>query len=313
MMYRIGVIMGGNSTERHTSIKTGEAVCQALKRKGYEVVGIDADLNLVEKIKAAEINLAYNALQGKNCGDGTAQAVLQMLSIPFTGCGVLTSAIINDKIATKKMLIYEGIQTPKFITVTKKEVERLGMSAVMSRIEQEIGFPVITKAPSQGSSIGISFVFKREELKAGLEYSFKYDDELLIEEMVRGTEVTSAVLGNENPVVLPSVEITCVKGIYDVSTKGNPKMRTHTVPARISEVEQKRVEETSLHIYKALNCRGYARIDYIISKEGIPVAIEVNAVPGMAATSLFPRAAEAYGIEFDDLVEKIVLLAAEGK
>jgi D-alanine--D-alanine ligase len=312
MKYRIGVIMGGNSTERHTSLKTGTTVLKALERKGYDVVGIDADSNLVENIKNSGINLAYVALQGKNNGDGTVQAILQMLGIPFTGCGVLTSAIINDKIATKKILLYEGIVTPRFITISKREIDKSGMGYALSRIENEIGLPALTKAPTQGSSIGISFIFKKEELQSGLEYSLKYDDEILVEEMVKGTEITSAVIGNENPVVLPSVEITCVKGVYDVHTKGNPKMRTHTVPARISAEDQKKVEETSLRIYKALNCKGYARIDYIIDKNGIPVTIEVNAVPGMADTSLFPRAAAAIGIGLDDLVERIVMLAAAG-
>lgn len=311
MSLKIGVLMGGRSAERDVSLRTGEAIDQALRTKGYQSVKINVDLDLVEKIKEEKIELAFLALHGKYGEDGTIQGLLEMLDIPYTGSGVLASAMVMDKIVTKKILLLAGLKTPHFMLVDKEDLTSLEIPSIMVKVSKEIGYPVVVKAPTQGSSIGLSIVKKEQDLVAALELSFQYDGVALIEQFVEGVEVTASVLGNSDPIALPLIEIRSATGVYDYEAKYTAGMSEHIIPPRITEEQQIDIKNSAVSAFKALGCRGLARVDYIIDRQGIPYILELNTMPGMTATSLFPDAASAAGIQFPDLVEKIVQLALE--
>ncbi|KUK81880.1 MAG: D-alanine--D-alanine ligase [Pelotomaculum thermopropionicum] len=309
MAPKIGVLLGGRSAEREVSLRTGEAVYQALKIKGYPAVKIDVDMDIVEKIKESGIELAFLALHGKYGEDGTIQGMLEMLDIAYTGSSVLASALAIDKIATKKMLLFTGLPTPKYMQVERKEAEIKGLETVAAQIYDEIDLPLVVKAPTQGSTIGMSFIHKKEDLVPAMELAYQHDPVALVEQFIEGIEVTASVLGNEQPVALPLIEIISATGIYDYEAKYTAGMSEHIIPPRISEELQNTVKNLAVRTFKALGCRDLARVDFIIDHLGNPYILEVNTIPGMTATSLFPDAARAAGIEFPDLVDQIVKLA----
>jgi len=311
MKLRIGVLMGGRSAEREVSLRTGEAVYNALKSKGYQAVKIDAGYDVAERIKEEGIELAFIALHGKYGEDGTVQGMLEMLGVPYTGPGVLASALAIDKIATKKMVIFEGLPTPRFITVSRKDAEQRGDARVTEEVLEKIGLPLVIKAPTQGSTIGTSFVKKKEEIFPGLELAYKYDPVALVEEFIEGVEITASVMGNDDPVALPLIEIISATGVYDYDAKYTAGMSDHIIPPRIPEDQQEEIKKMAVRTYKALGCRGLSRVDFIVDRTGKPYILEVNTMPGMTATSLFPDAAKAAGIEFPDLIEKLLKMALE--
>ncbi|MBF7083327.1 D-alanine--D-alanine ligase [Desulfallas sp. Bu1-1] len=309
MSPKIGVLLGGRSAEREVSLRTGEAIYQALLNNGYDAVKIDVDRNIVENIKANGVELAFIALHGKYGEDGTIQGLLEILEIPYVGSGVLASAIAMNKITTKKILVYEGIPTPEFLTVTRRE-----FSARAETVEQRIlqmGLPVVIKAATQGSTIGISFVRNPGEIKPALEEAFKYDPEALVEKMIEGIEITVPVLGNEEPEVLPLIEIVSATGVYDYKAKYTVGLSEHIIPPRIEENIQNEIKSLAHKVYKAIGCRGLARIDFIVDNSGNTYVLEVNTIPGMTETSLFPDSARAAGISFEELIKKLIDLAMQ--
>lgn len=311
MSLKIGVLMGGKSAEREVSLRTGEAVYNALRLKGYPCVKIDVDNNIVSRINEEKIDLAFLALHGKFGEDGTIQGLLEILGIPYTGSGVLASAMVMDKITTKKMLLLEGLPTPLFILTGKEETGFNGMSSIAARITGEMGLPLVVKAPTQGSTIGITFVHQERELIPALELAFQHDPVALVEQFVEGVEVTASVLGNDEPVALPLIEIVSATGVYDYEAKYTTGMSSHIIPPRIPEEQQDLVKDLAVRAFKALGCRGLARVDFIVDRQGKPYILELNTIPGMTDTSLSPDAARAAGIEFPELVERIINLALD--
>ena len=262
-------------------------------------------------VKGLNINLAFLALHGRYGEDGTVQGLMELLGIPYTGPGVLASAIAMDKVTTKKILVFEGLPTPPFLLVDRYEARKKGIDAVAKEILAEKKLPLVVKAPTQGSTIGITFAHQPEELAPALEEAFRYDPRALVEEFVTGTEVTASVLGNNDPVSLPLIEIVSATGVYDYEAKYTVGMSEHIMPPRIPESQQKTIKDLALKTYLALGCRGLSRVDFIITEAGEPYVLEVNTLPGMTETSLFPDAARAAGMEFPELVEKLVQLALE--
>ncbi len=312
-MLKIGVLLGGRSSEREVSLRTGDAVYKALITKGYPAVKIDVGFDIAERIKAEGVELAFLALHGKYGEDGTIQGLLEMLDIPYTGSGVLASALAMDKIASKKMMLYEGLPTPLFKTISRFKAHTLGLEAVSDMVLKDMGLPLVVKAPTQGSSIGITFVRQKDELVKALELAFKYDPTVLVEQFIEGVELTAAVLGNDDPVALPLIEIISSTGVYDYEAKYTVGMSDHIIPPRIPREQQNIIKYLALQTYKAIGCRGLARIDFILDTAWNPYVLEVNTLPGMTATSLFPDAARAAGIEFPDLADQIVRLAIEAR
>ena len=307
-MKKIVVVMGGPSTEAEVSRRSGTAILEALKAKGYNAEGLELNpATFANDIKASGAEFVFNALHGKFGEDGIIQGTLEMMGIPYTGSGVMAAAVTMDKVATKRFFMAEGIPTPKAHTYFRYEFKKRDLTG---EILQEFSVPVVVKASSQGSSIGVVIVEKAEELDAALSEAFKYDREVLVEEFIKGRELTVAVWGNEEKQeALPIIEITTVTGRYDYVTKYKVGASTHIIPAPIPEEVTKKVKEIAIRAFAVCGCSGMARVDFMLGEDNQPYDIEVNTIPGMTETSLVPDAGRAAGIEFPELCARILAMA----
>ena len=307
-MKKIVVVMGGPSTEAEVSRRSGTAILEALKAKGYNAEGLELNpAPFANDIKASGAEFVFNALHGKFGEDGIIQGTLEMMGIPYTGSGVMAAAVTMDKVATKRFFMAEGIPTPKAHTYFRYEFKKRDLTG---EILQEFSVPVVVKASSQGSSIGVVIVEKAEELEAALSEAFKYDREVLVEEFIKGRELTVAVWGNEEKQeALPIIEITTVTGRYDYVTKYKVGASTHIIPAPLPEEVTKKVKEIAIRAFAVCGCSGMARVDFMLGEDNQPYAIEVNTIPGMTETSLVPDAGRAAGIEFPELCARILAMA----
>ena len=307
-MKKIVVVMGGPSTEAEVSRRSGTAILEALKAKGYNAEGLELNpATFANDIKASGAEFVFNALHGKFGEDGIIQGTLEMMGIPYTGSGVMAAAVTMDKVATKRFFMAEGIPTPKAHTYFRYEFKKRDLTG---EILQEFSVPVVVKASSQGSSIGVVIVEKAEELEAALSEAFKYDREVLVEEFIKGRELTVAVWGNEEKQeALPIIEITTVTGRYDYVTKYKVGASTHIIPAPLPEEVTKKVKEIAIRAFAVCGCSGMARVDFMLGEENQPYVIEVNTIPGMTETSLVPDAGRAAGIEFPELCARILAMA----
>ena len=303
---KIVVIMGGTSTEASVSRQTGTAILNALKSKGYNAVGMELEpQNFAEQIKASHCDIVFNALHGKFGEDGVLQGTLDMLGIPYTGSGVLAAAVTMDKAASKRVFLGAGISTPR-----SKTYHRFAMEQALQEIQQEFSLPVVVKAASQGSSIGVVIVEEPAALKEALAEAFQYDDEVLVEEFIQGKELTVAVWGNEETAeAFPVIEITTTSGRYDYESKYTKGASTHIIPAPVGDEKTKEIQQLAIQTFTACGCRGVARVDMMLSEDGTPYVIEVNSVPGMTELSLVPDAGRAMGIEFPELCAHILDMA----
>ena len=306
-MTKVLVLMGGISTEREVSLRSGKAVTEALKEKGYEVECLDIQRETIGKIQEINPDVVFLALHGKYGEDGCIQGMLEWMGYPYTGPGVASSAICMDKILTKRILVNHNIPTPKFMEFKAFD------KGIKDIILNEFSFPVVLKAACQGSSIGVSIIGNEEQLEKEIEEILEYGDSLLVEEFVKGTELTVPIIGNENYRALPVIEITSENEFYDFESKYTQGMCQHIIPARIDEVTYKAVEEAALQAYGAAGCRGLSRVDIIIDENNNPYVIEINTLPGMTSMSLFPDSARYAGIEFPELLDELVKLALEGR
>jgi D-alanine-D-alanine ligase len=304
------VLRGGTSEEREVSLRSGKAVYTALQEAGYNVHDLDFTKENINKIIDIAPDVVFIALHGKNGEDGTVQGFLDLLGIPYTGSGVAASAIGMNKILTKKFLSYEGMPTSDFV-ILDKEIFNNG-SKNTEWLLSTIGLPMVVKASTQGSSIGVFIVRKEEDILGALKKAFEFDSEILVEKFIDGIELTAAVVGNNEPHVLPIIEITSENEFYDYESKYTKGMCAHIIPARINDNIRQRVMQIASQVYKSIGCRGYARIDFIVDKEDRPYVLEINTIPGMTEMSLVPDAARADGISFVELVDRILKLAIEG-
>ena len=304
---KVVVIMGGPSTEAEVSRRTGQAILNALQSEGYNAVGMELDpMHFAEQIRDSGCRIVFNALHGKYGEDGLVQGTLDMLGIPYTGSGVLAAAVTMDKVAAKRVFLAEGISTPRSRTYKRHEMERNLPDEIMG----EFSLPVVVKAASQGSSIGVYIVEKGEDLKKALEDAFSYNDQILVEEFIKGKELTVAVWGNDEAAeAFPIIEITTLSGRYDYESKYTKGASSHIIPARISEEKTREIQDLAVKTFSACRCRGVARVDMMLDSEERPYVIEVNSVPGMTELSLVPDAARAKGIEFPQLCRRILEMA----
>lgn len=289
---RIGVLMGGISHEREISLKTGTAIIKALQEGGYDAVGIDVSDNIVKRLAEEHIDAAFIALHGRWGEDGTVQGLLELLRVPYTGSGVLASALAMNKIKAKEIFCFHHIPTPEFITLHEGEFQ-----------EPPFSPPWVAKPASEGSTIGVGIVMERSGLEEAIRNAQGYDREVLIERFIDGKELTVGILNGEP---LPVIEIAPKEGLYDYQAKYTPGKTEYLCPAPISEEKQREVQELSLKAYRVLGCHGCARVDLRLSDHGEAFIMEVNTVPGMTETSLVPKAAAQIGISFPQLVEVIL-------
>ena len=303
----IVVVMGGPSTEAEVSRRSGTAILEALRSKDYPAVGMElVPTTFAEEIQKLNPAIVFNALHGKYGEDGILQGTLDMLGIPYTGSGVRAAALTMDKLSAKRIFRAEGIRTPRFLCIHAGEHD----ANIAERIRTEFGLPVVVKAPEQGSSIGVYIVTRAEDLQSAIDEALSYGSEVLIEEFIRGRELTVVVWGTPTDAeALPVIEITTTSGRYDYASKYTPGASAHIVPAELSAECTAAVQDLAVRAFRACGCTGVARLDVMLGEEGEPYAIEVNAVPGMTATSLVPDAARAVGIEFPELCEKILAMA----
>jgi len=298
---RVAVMMGGLSREREISLKTGKAIQKALTEKGYTVIPIDVGNDIAEKLVKEKIEWAFLALHGRFGEDGTIQGMLELMRIPYTGSGVLASALAMHKIMTKKFFLCEKIPTPRFEVFHREEITKDLPK------KNSLPLPVVVKPAREGSTIGISIVQKDEELGPALKKAGEYDEEILVEEFMKGREITVGILEN---IPLPIIEIVPKSGFYDYYSKYTKGETQYILPARIPREKYLYAQEISLKAFQILDCSGVARVDLMTDENENPYVIDVNTMPGMTETSLLPKAASYAGIPFGDLVERILLGAS---
>ena len=303
---RIGVLMGGPSTEREISLKSGKAVYEALKQSGLHVIAIDIKTDSIEEnirlIESCKIDCAFLALHGRFGEDGQIQEILEIIKIPYTGSGVLASRLAMDKVASRKIFQSNGLNVPKY-----KIVEKASCNSDW-KVNNNLKLPLVIKPATHGSSIGLSIIDKQEDLAQVVSLAFAFDERIMIEEYVEGREVTVGIL-KEQP--LPVIEIIPKKRFFDYEAKYTPGMTDYEVPAKLEESVAREVKKAALSAHKLLGCSGCSRVDMILSKDNLPFVLEVNTIPGLTNTSLLPRAAKTQGIEFNELCLKLIKLAYE--
>jgi D-alanine-D-alanine ligase len=287
--------MGGQSAEREVSLKTGGAVLRALESEGYNVVGIDPDRDLPAKLREEGVEQAFVALHGRNGEDGRVQGLLEMMQIPYTGSGVLASSLAVDKVMTKQMLLYHELPTPGFLPFNRGD----DPEALLTRCRH---FPLVVKPAREGSTIGISIVHDEQQLRAGLDEALGYDDLVLVEDYIQGSEVTVSVLNGES---LPIIQIVPKSGFYDYEAKYTRGQTEYILPAPLENLLYRRLQEASAAACRVLGCRGVARVDFMVREREF-YCLEVNTIPGMTETSLLPKAAAHAGISFGELVQRIL-------
>jgi D-alanine-D-alanine ligase len=296
---RVGVLLGGWGEEKEISVKTGEAIATALEKRGHAVTRVMAGPGLDQTLRNASVDVAFLALHGRMGEDGKVQGLLEVMGVPYTGSGVLASALAMNKGFAKKLFRQHNIATPAGYVVGVGELDRV------EELHCDLGFPCVVKPASGGSSVGLSLVHTLDQLRPAVASACRYGGEAIVERYVKGREVTVAILGGE---VLGSCEISSPAATFDYATKYEGGARYH-LPPRLSPTRTANLEAMALTAYRALGCKGAARIDFICPDVGNEVLLEVNTLPGMTPTSLLPKIAKAKGLSFEDLCEKLLTLA----
>jgi len=302
----IGVLMGGLSGERDISLRSGENCLRALLEKGYRVVSIDAVRDVAERLDEAGVEVAFLALHGRYGEDGTIQGLLEMMGIPYTGSGVLASALAMNKIAAKKVVRASGLPTPPYCEISMEEPS----SAAATRMQAELGLPVMLKPVEEGSSLGVTKCSDAKDLDVSIERGRTEYGAMFAERFVAGREITVGVLERDgHPQALPILELVPKNEFYDYEAKYTKGMTDFILPARLQPAVYAEAERLAVAAFGAVGCRGYARVDIMVDQAGVPWFVEVNTLPGMTDTSDLPAQARAAGISYEDLVETILLTA----
>ncbi len=305
---RIAVLQGGRSLERGVSLRSGARVEDALQRLGHEPLPLDVGADLVERLIDEAPDAAFVALHGPGGEDGTVQELLEILDIPYTGPGVAACARCMDKTLAKHELREAGIPTPDWFAFNATAFRELGAADALGQIEARLGFPLVVKPASGGSALGVKMAASRDDVPQALVAAFSYDDRVLLERYVRGRELAVSVLGTD---ALPIVEAIPREGdVYDFEARYEIGRTDFVCPADLDEATAGAVTEAALGAFSTLGCSGFSRVDVMLDDEG-PQVLEVNAIPGLTDTSLLPQAAEAAGLEFEQLVERVLELALE--
>jgi D-alanine-D-alanine ligase len=303
---KVAVLKGGRSLERGVSLRSGARVEDALGRLGHEVVALDVGGDLVKRLESERPDVAFVAMHGVGGEDGTAQELLEILGIPFTGPGAAACARCMDKSQAKHAIRGAGLPTPDWFAFSQTAFRELGAADALGRLEQGLGFPMVVKPSRGGSSLGVKFAASAAEVPQALVSAFSYDDRVLLERFVEGRELAVSVLGEE---ALPVVEAIPAAGdSYDFEARYEIGRTRFVCPAELSDEQSAAVTDAALATYRTLGCSGFARVDLILDELG-PQILEANAIPGLTDTSLLPQAAEAAGMSFEQLVARILELA----
>ncbi|HEY0830937.1 MAG TPA: D-alanine--D-alanine ligase [Candidatus Dormibacteraeota bacterium] len=300
---RLAVLRGGKSAERDVSLRSGEQVAKALRGRGHDVAPVDLDAGTWDVLRDGGYDCVFNALHGRLGEDGTVQGMLELLGLPYTGSGVLASALCMDKSRSAKVLAGAGLHVPEFEELEIKE----GVAAdVVERLVARFGLPVVVKPVREGSTIGLTIAKDADAVASGLVLAGRYDRRVLVQRFAAGTEITVGVLATPELQVLPTLEIVSENPVYDYDAKYTAGKSHHIIPARIPEPARASASDAAARAFTELGCSGMARVDIIVAAEGTPWLLEVNTVPGLTELSLLPDAARAAGIAFDELCQRLV-------
>lgn len=308
-MSRIAVLKGGRSLERQISLRSGARVEDALERLGHDVVGIDVRNDLVRRLRETEPDVAFVALHGREGEDGTVQELLEILGVPYTGPGPSSCARCWDKVLAKHLMRDAGIPTPDFYGFSEGAFRELGAADALPAIEGRLAFPVVVKPARGGSAIGIKFASDAAAMPSALVAAFSYDRKVLLERYMAGSDLAVSVVDG---VALPIVEAVPVEDdFYDFEARYEIGRTRFVCPAELPDGETERAQELALEVWRLFGCRGFARVDLMRDRQtGGLCVLEVNSVPGLTDTSLLPQAADAAGMPFDELIARLVELAA---
>jgi D-alanine-D-alanine ligase len=307
---RVAVLKGGRSLERGVSLRSGAHAHEALARLGHDVRALDADGDVLANLLEDKPDAAFIALHGSDGEDGSIQQLLEAIGIPYTGSGPAACACAHDKALAKHLMSAGGIPTPGFSCLSEALVKQLGGAALLDQIEHSLSFPLVAKPARQGSALGVKFARTRDELPGALVGAFSYDEKVLVERFVAGRDLAVSVLEGQ---ALPVVEaVPREEDFYDFSSRYEIGMTTFVCPAELDAETTERAQELAVSTYELLGCRGVARVDEMLdSATGELWVLECNVVPGMTETSLLPQAADAAGIDFDHLIERVLESAFE--
>ncbi|MDD2927910.1 MAG: D-alanine--D-alanine ligase [Candidatus Omnitrophica bacterium] len=303
---RVGVLMSGPSTEKKISLKSGQAVCAALKKAGFNVVPVliktDKTKDNIRLLKLKKIDCAFIALHGRFGEDGGIQKILHSLKIPYTGSGVRASCLAMDKTSSRKIFQKYGLKVPRSWVFSRDTYQGFYCA--------KLGLPLVVKPATHGSSIGLSIVGKLKDIPAAIELAFKFDEKIIIEEYIKGRELTVGILEER---AMPVIEIVPRRAFFDFQAKYQKGLTRYVVPAKLSPGLTRSVKKAALSAHKLLGCTGCSRVDIILDEKNTPFILEVNTIPGLTATSLLPKAAKKSGISFTALCLKLIKLAYEKK
>jgi len=303
---RVGVLMGGPSSEREISFKSGKAVLCALKDSGIEALGIDIVTDNKEDnirlLNSHNLDCAFIALHGRFGEDGAIQEILEQVNLPYTGSGIKASRLAMDKIGALKIFRAGNLHVPR------SQFLEQGLYNKGGEFKSDLGFPLVVKPANHGSSIGLSIVELKQQIRAAIELAFQFDQRIVVEEYISGRELTVGVL-DEKP--LPVIEIVPKHKFFDFEAKYQAGLTDYIVPAALKSKIAEDVQQAALTAHKLLGCFGCSRTDIILSRDNIPFVLETNTIPGMTSTSLLPKAARIIGIDFNQLCLKLLELAYE--
>ena len=295
---KVGVLFGGKSAEREVSLKSGAMVLAALKAKGVDAHAFDPRDRSLDALAAERFERVFIALHGRYGEDGTMQGALELLGIPYTGSGVLASALAMDKWRTKLLWQAAGVPTPPYVMLTRETDFRA--------VADHLGLPIMVKPANEGSSIGMSKVRRAQDLEEAFALAVNYDDVVIAEKFVEGTELTGGILGD---IALPLIRLETPRDFYDYEAKYLADDTRYIVPCGLAADKEREVQELGLAAFRTLGCRGWGRVDLMLDREGRPWFLEVNTSPGMTDHSLVPMAARHAGIPFEELCVRILGMA----
>ena len=294
---KVAVLYGGRSTEREVSLKSGKACADALASKGYDVTLVDVDLDLPERLRAAKIDVAFNALHGRWGEDGCVQGLLEAMAIPYTGSGVLASSLGMDKVIAKVMFASLGLAVIEYRVFPRARAGEITLA------DLPFAMPCMVKPSGEGSSVGVHLVKDPAGLAAACRDAATFKGDVIVERYVKGTEVNVAVLDGK---ALGAIEIVPANEFYDYAAKYTAGTTRYFYPARIPDAHRDRVMAAAEIAHRGLGCAGVTRVDFIVAADGTPYILEINTLPGMTGTSLVPKIAAGLGIAFPDLCERIL-------
>ncbi|APS31488.1 D-alanine--D-alanine ligase [Pectobacterium brasiliense] len=305
MTEKVAVLLGGTSAEREVSLLSGQAVLAGLKEAGINAHAVDTRDVSVTTLKEEGFTKIFIALHGRGGEDGTLQGVLEFLGLPYTGSGVMASALTMDKLRTKQVWQAVGLPVSPYVALDRRQYSETAANALLAKFTH-LGLPLIVKPSREGSSVGMSKVNMLSELPAALEEAFRHDGDILIEKWLSGPEYTVAILGDD---VLPSIRIQPAGTFYDYEAKYLSDDTQYFCPSGLPDDQEQALAELAMAAYRAVGCSGWGRVDFMLDSDGAFYLLEVNTSPGMTSHSLVPMAARQRGLTFSQLVVKILELA----